>query len=83
MTSTSHKDPITETAERLMQAVARSGAVKRGQEDFACQVMREELKAFIIGDKYADEREILKTGGHNLAWASLVTTCIQRISNAH
>jgi hypothetical protein len=41
--------------------------------------MREELKAFLFGEKYADERALTLTGGSGLAMASLAAECIKRI----
>lgn len=75
-------DPITILGRRLMVAVANSGAVENNGPamDRAVAIMREELKAFVLGEAYADERELVKTGGSQLAWASLVAECIRRIS---
>jgi hypothetical protein len=73
-------DPIAAVADRLMRAVAATGVIKPDDADIACRVMREELKEFIAGDKYADERALLSSpGGEQLAFASLVATCVSRI----
>lgn len=74
-------DPITLLANTLMRAVVRAGCIRSADKDgdIAVRVMREELKAFVAGPAYADERELAKTGGHQLAMASLVTACVSRI----
>lgn len=70
---------VTQTAQTLMRAVVATGAVRAQDADLACKVMREELKAFLFGDKYADERALTLTGQGGLAMASLAATCAQRI----
>jgi hypothetical protein len=75
-------DAVDSTANALMTAVARTGAVRQGNEgdlDVAVKVMREELKAFLTEPKYADERSLTLTGGQGLAMASLVAECTRRI----
>lgn len=67
-------------SERLMRAVAESGLVKPADADLACRIMREELKTFIAGPKYADERYLVLTGQAQLAWGSLVVEVLRRIS---
>lgn len=75
-------DPIARLCNSLMRAVVNTGAVNESNSELACRVMREELKAFITDDKYADERALVETGGHNLAMASLVASCVARITAA-
>ena len=73
---------VKNLAEGLMKAVARMGVIRRGFDNdytVAARVMREELKAFLFDAKYTDERELVKTGGHNLAMASVVAECGRRI----
>lgn len=74
---------VTETAERLMRAVVASGCIRReidSDATVACQVMREELKEFLTGPRYADERELIKSpNGAGLAFSSLVASCVARI----
>jgi hypothetical protein len=70
---------IKALADRLMRAVVATGAVRKEDAELACAVMREELKEFLTGPRYADERELAKTGGDALAFASLVTACAARI----
>lgn len=74
-------DPIANLADTLMRSVVNSGCIRSADQDaaIAVKIMREELKAFIAGDKYADERAIIQTGGHHIAFASLTTECIKRI----
>jgi hypothetical protein len=78
-------DPIDEIAKALMRAVARSG-IMRGYNDYelAARIMRDELKEFLTGGRYADERALIRDtpGGHNLAWSSLVLGTIERIHSA-
>ena len=75
---------INTLADRLMRAVVNSAAGPAAASDpeRACQIMREELKAFIAGEEYADERALLRNSalGGNLAWQSLVAKCCQRIA---
>lgn len=77
--TTSHTDPIACLANTLMRSVVNSGAVSTANADVAVRIMREELKAFIADDKYADERALVQTGGEHLAMASLTTECVSRI----
>jgi len=72
-------EAVTQTANALMRAVAASGVIREQDTSLAVKVMREELKQFIAGPRYADERDLVKTGQHQLAFASLTTTCIDRI----
>lgn len=74
-------DPITAIADRLMRAVVATKCIRSADQDgeIAVTVMREELKAFIAGEKYADERALTMTGGHHLAFASLAAECVRRI----
>lgn len=75
-------DPITALADTLMRAVVASGAIRRGDDrdiETAVLVMREEVKEFLAGDRYADERSLAQTGQHVLAMASLTATCVTRI----
>lgn len=74
---------IKQTADRLMRAVVESGVIRSFEQDgdLAVRIMREELKALLFADKYADERAIALTGGSGLAWASLLATCLHRIAN--
>lgn len=69
----------------LMQAVVNSGCIRSADQDaaLAVRVMREELKAFLNlegGERYADERALIETGGQALAWASLVARTVARIT---
>lgn len=76
-------DSVNGIARALMLAIARSG-VLRGPNDceLAARVMRDELKEFLTGARYAGERALIKDtpSGHNLAWSSLVIHTIERIS---
>ena len=74
-------DPIAAVADRLMRAVARTGCAKPEDAELATRIMREELKEFLAGPKYADERALVMTapGRESLAFASLVTECARRI----
>jgi len=77
-------DPIANLATALMRAVVASGAVRNdpGNDNTAAaiRIMREELKAFIADTKYANERSIVETGGHQLAFASLAAECVRRLA---
>jgi hypothetical protein len=74
-------DPIAALADKLMRAVVNSGAIRSADQDadLAVRVMREELKAFIAGEKYADERALVSTNSA-LAFGSLTAECIRRIA---
>lgn len=75
-------DNVTQTAQALMRAVVASGCIRRevdSDSSVAVQVMREELKAFLLSPRYADQRELALTGRHNLAMASLAAECVARI----
>jgi hypothetical protein len=85
MTSTTTQaDPISRFCNTVMHAVAnaisRSG---RKVADFgqACEVMREETKAFFANAEYAEERTALLRGSVSAqtVMTSLVASCMQRI----
>lgn len=71
---------VTQLADALMRAVVASGAVTESKVEVACAIMREELKAFVFGPTYADERELAVTGRHHIAFAALVAACVNRIA---
>lgn len=78
-------DPISALCNSVMRAVVRTGCIvsdgsPRDNVAAAVAVMREELKAFLIADRYADERALAQTGGEHLAMASLVAECVRRIT---
>ena len=81
MTLQTNADPIARLANTLMRAVVNSGAIRSADQDagIAIKIMREELKAFIADEKYADERAIIATGAEHLAFASLTAECVRRI----
>lgn len=71
---------VKRQADRLINAVARTGVITQDNIQFASQVMKEEMKAFLGGDKYRKEREmILADGPAGYAWAALVAECVSRI----
>jgi hypothetical protein len=80
------RDMSTDSVEKLCRsaiiAVGRTG-VMRGHNDYdrASRVIREELKEFILGDRYKDERSLVMEtpNGEHLAWASLIATIVSRI----
>lgn len=51
---------IQPLANALMRAVVATGAVTRDNLDAAVAAMRDELKAFFYGDRYADARDCLQ-----------------------
>lgn len=55
-------EAIKALADRLMRAVVNTGAVTKANIDTALQIMRAELKAFLIGDEYADARDCALRG---------------------
>ena len=77
-------DTIANLATALMRAVVASGAVRNepgnDNTDAALRIMHEELKEFIAGSKYENERSIIETGGHQLAFASLIAECVRRLA---
>ena len=72
---------VTAVAGQLMRAVVRSGVIRQQDAAVAAHIMREELKALLFGEKYADERALIVTNGHadGLVFASLVAECVRRI----
>jgi hypothetical protein len=54
-------DPIKPLADRLMRAVVATGAVNKANMDAALDVMRAELKEFLVGAEYADARYCAQT----------------------
>ena len=50
---------VTAVAGQLMRAVVRSGAIRQQDAAVAARIMREELKALLFGEKYADERALI------------------------
>lgn len=79
MTTTT--DPITTFCNALMRAVVATGAVTKANAGQAVEIMREEAKAFIAGDKYADERACLAAGTlpERVIFARVATECVSRL----
>lgn len=75
-------DGIDTFCTALMKGVAASGAVNPANVDRAVQIMRDEAKAFITGEKYADERSAILDGSvHNgYVTASVVASCVLKLS---
>lgn len=55
-------DAIKTLADRLMRAVVATGAVTKSNTDAALQIMRAELKEFLVGEDYADARDCALRG---------------------
>lgn len=68
---------INSLGRRLMQAVIdRLGPdFVQGNADLAVEVMRRELKLFLCGAKYANERALIEQGREGLAWDTLAAEC--------
>ena len=73
---------VASLCDTVMRAVVKAGAVRSFDQDgdLAIKIMREELKSFLFDAKYADERAlVVERGNQQLAVASLVAECVQRI----
>ena len=65
----------------VMRGVARANVVTEDDIGRAVAIMREEIKALIAGDEYADERDCVARGSvHNgYVIGSVVAECVRRI----
>lgn len=76
--------PVSKLAEAVMRAalavITQSGK-KVADVDQAVQVVTDEVREFIQGPRYADERECLKLGTVNERYimASVVSSCVLKI----
>ncbi len=81
MTST---DFLNRFCRDIMAGVVASGAVTSANIDRALMVMRAEIKDFLTGDDYADERATVLANsvhpGHVMA--SVVASCVIKIRAA-
>lgn len=68
----------------IMVGVANSGSVNERNIDRAVTVMRAEIKDFLTGENYADERDtMLRASIHpGYVMASLVASCVIKIRAA-
>ena len=81
MTSTS---PLDRLCHDVMTGVVKSGIVTEANMDRAITVMRAEIKAFLTGDDYADERDTVLNGSVHPGYvmASVVASCVNKIGAA-
>ncbi len=78
--------PTTDTAitficDAVTRGVARANVVTEDNIGRAVAIMREEIKALIAGDRYADERDCVTRGSVHSGYviASVVAECVRRI----
>ena len=88
-TNNTPKDPIAALADNVMRGVVSAGVIRNtgGDDDnvaAAVEIMRDEIKAFIAGDRYADERECLRNGSLHEGYVlgAIVANCVSRIADA-
>ena len=75
-------EPIREVAYQLKDAVVRTGVIRRQDSRLAARVICEELKALLYGEKYAQDRELMKReNGHadGMVFMLTVNECVRRI----
>ncbi len=72
---------ITPLCDAVMRGVARANVVTEDNVGHAVAIMREEIKALIAGDKYADERDCVVRGSVHGSYviASVIAECVRRI----
>ena len=77
---------IDELCDRLMRDVVRTmteigSPIGNKHVDAACEIMRAEMKEFIAGQAYAEEREAIRLGSihHGVVWRSVVAGCCTKI----
>lgn len=75
---------VTGLTDALMTGVARSGVLADASDEIvaiATDIMREELKDLLTGDKYANERDCILRGSVHEGYvlASVAAECILRI----
>lgn len=77
-------DSLDRFCHDIMVGVANSGSVNEQNIDQAVTVMRAEIKAFLTGDDYADERAtVLANSVHpGYVMASVVASCVSKIRAA-
>ncbi len=68
----------------VMVGVVNSGSVNEQNMDLALTVMRAEIKDFLTGEAYADERDAVQaTSVHpGYVMASVVASCVNKIRAA-
>lgn len=79
--TTTTQATIQRLADHLITAAYRADAIRSVEQDgdIAIKIIREEMKAFLLGERYANERDLALVGFDRLATASLTATCIARI----
>lgn len=66
---------------RVMVGVANMIKGRNIDAGRACEIMREEIKAFFFGEQYADERDCIMRGSlsDQTIILSIITRCVERI----
>jgi len=77
-------DLISRICDHVMVAVVKSGALDHDDDrqiDLAVRVMRDEIKALVVGDRYARTREAVVAGQVSARSATdlVVANCVERI----
>ena len=73
---------VKELCQAIMSGVVQTGIITDENKTEAVNVMRQETKAFFIGEKYATQRECVQAGTLHDAYiiADIVTECVARLS---
>jgi hypothetical protein len=75
-------DSVTPLAQTVMRGVAASGVVTPARLDGAVEVMRNELKELLMGERYADARDCILRGSlhQNYVLGLVIAECVARIA---
>ena len=72
---------VTALANAVMQGVARAGVVNDENMQRAVEIMREEVKAMLFEDRYADARDCVMQGSVSDGYilALVITECVAKL----
>ena len=70
--------------EAIMKGVVATGLVTEENTQAACDIMKEEAKAFFTGEKYEAQRECVLNGTLHDSYiiADIITECVTRLQEA-
>ena len=73
---------VKEFCQQIMKGVVDTGIVTQENAEKACDIMKEEAKAFFTGEKYENQRQCIQDGTLHDGYiiADIVTECVSRLS---
>ena len=75
---------VKQFCNEIMKGVVETGVVTEDNGQVACDVMKAEVKEFLFGDKYKEERECILNGEVHEGYVTslLIAECANLITNA-